>query len=256
MDSFLYDEMFSLEDRHWWFIGRRQIICALIRRFSSPAALSNRSLKVCDLGCGCGANLVALSAFCDVVGLDASDEAVKHCRRRGLSNVLTGSLPDNVPFHRNTFDVVLLMDVLEHIVDDAKAVHVACNLLHPRGIFIATVPACPWLWSKRDESHHHRRRYTIDGFRRLLQAPDLHVEILSYYNALLFPIAAASRLTRRMLLGNGQGPDLSVPRAPFNSILAWILGSEQNLIPKEILPIGLSLICVIRKKAPANVSIV
>jgi SAM-dependent methyltransferase len=248
--------MFSLEDRHWWFIGRRKIICALIRRFASSAALSNRSLKVCDLGCGCGANLVALTGFCDVVGLDPSAEAIKYCRMRGLSNVVTGSLPDNVPFRRNAFDVVLLLDVLEHIDDDAEAVHVACDLLHRGGIFIATVPACPWLWSKRDESHQHRRRYNIDGFGRLLQAPGLHLEILSYYNALLFPIAAASRLTRRMLQRDAQGPDLSVPRAPFNSILARILASEQNLIPKEILPLGLSLICVSRKEAPAPSSVV
>src|SRR5690606_6126967 len=107
----------------------------------------------------------------ECVGLDAFPQAVTFSRQRGV-DVVTGSLPDDVPLEAGRFDAVLLLDVLEHLDDDYGGLKRAVRLLRPGGIAICTVPAYPWLWTARDEHHQHKRRYTSGGFRRLMMSTD------------------------------------------------------------------------------------
>jgi len=177
---------------------------------------------------------------------DGSEQAVAFCAQRGVSAQI-GELPDKIPLAKETFDAVLLLDVLEHLDDDRAALQTAAGLLKPGGIIVATVPAYQWLWSPRDEFHHHRRRYSRADFRGLLTLPQLRVEVLSHYNMWLFPPAAAVRLARRFLPREKSQADLHVPPAPINLALHRIFGSERVLLGRVPLPFGLSLLAVARK---------
>jgi len=245
MHSTLYDEMWACEQSHWWFLGRRRILKSLVDRYQ-PVKEDQR-LAVCDLGCGCGANLAVWATRHNVLGVDHMPLALEYARRRLGDRVLQGTLPEPLPVSERSQDVVLLADVLEHVKDDVAAAQRALELLRPGGILIATVPAYQWLMAPRDEHHQHFRRYSKSGFLNLFDVSGVKVELMSHYNTFLFPIAAAVRLASRFTPLSDTSRDLRVPARPINSLLRWLFSSEENLLPRLTLPFGLSLVAVVRR---------
>ena len=208
----------------------------------------NRRLKICELGCGTGGNLAAVADRYDVVGVECSSHALEYARRRLGNRVTRGSLPNDVDLPPDSFDVVLLTDVLEHIEDDARSAATAMRLLRPGGVVVATVPAYQWLYSPRDANHHHYRRYGKQQFARLWKNCDSNIILLSHYNTLLFLPAAAVRIASKVFMRRGNPGDLSLPLEFVNQLLANLMRSEANLLGRTILPFGLSLVAVIRKR--------
>jgi SAM-dependent methyltransferase len=245
MDAKLYDELWRVEQDHWWFQARRQIVWSLVRRYVNGAP--GRRLRVCELGCGTGGNIAAVADQHDVVGVECSPHALEYARRRLGHRVRRGSLPDDVDLPPNSFDVVLLTDVLEHIEDDARSAQTALRLLRPGGIVIATVPAYQWLYSPRDAHHHHFRRYGKRQFRTLWTTSDAKITLISHYNTLLFPLAAAVRIASKLFPRRSKLGDLAIPPALLNRFLSFFMQSESNLLGRVSLPFGLSQIAVVRK---------
>ena len=238
----LYAEIFSMEQEHWWFSARHRIVLHLLGRYLSPK--NGKRQKVADLGCGCGMMLQRLSEKYDPIGLDGSRHAIEFASHRGVTARL-GALPEDVPLTRESYDAVLLLDVLEHLKDDRGSVEVASSLLKTGGILICTVPAHMWLWTKRDEHHHHFRRYSRSQFRALFDQPSLRLELLSHLNAILFAPAAAWRLFAKVL-ERSSVTDLRLP--PLNSVLRSVFAFERLMLGKVPMPIGLSFIAIARKK--------
>ncbi len=278
MESALYAEMFAVEQRHWWFAAKHEIVLDLLRRYLPKTEASGSRLqapgfrrsgfrrdflkpgawslkpeacslkpKIADLGCGCGGMLARLSKSYEAMGMDSSPEAAAFAAQRGIP-VQLGFLPDQVPLPRGHFDAVLMLDVLEHLDDDYSSVAAAAELLRDQGILICTVPAYQWLWTKRDEHHHHRRRYSWDQFHRLFDRLGLRIEVFSHFNTWLFPLALAERLSRR-LLKRDEPTDLRVPPAAINRLFQGIFASERRILGRFTLPFGLSLVAVVRKDA-------
>jgi SAM-dependent methyltransferase len=239
MDTRLFDEMYQVEQDHWWFRARREIVWSLVRRYLSGGA--NRRLKMCELGCGTGGNLAAVADRHDVVGVECSPHALEYARRRLGDRVIRGSLPDDVDLPADEFDVVLLTDVLEHIDDDRQSAATAMRLLRPGGVVVATVPAYQWLYSPRDAQHQHFRRYSKRRFRSLWTAPNCSPLLVSHYNSLLFPAAASARLASKP---SAVG-DLTIPPGLLNNLLANLMSSERHLLARVPMPFGLSLIAVV-----------
>lgn len=250
----LYEHLFNVEDRHWWFAGKRRLVEAMLDRFLRPQEQRNggsRELRerrrptVADLGCGCGAMLQQLRGRYDVVGVDPSPQARDFCARRGIT-VAVGGLPNDLPLPGDSFDAVLLLDVLEHLDDDDASVRSAARLLKPGGILVCTSPAYQWLWSRWDEVHHHRRRYTLDEFRRLFVVAGLEVELASYANTALFPLAAMARVIGRLSKRTGTG-EMRIPPAPINAMMRVSFASERRVLGRLQLPFGLSVLTVARR---------
>ena len=247
MDNALYDEMFQMESTHWWFAAKRRIVLELLRQFLDipPKA----SPKVCDVGCGCGMTLQELAREgYDALGIDANDTALAYCNARGVRAV-KGTLPDGLDLPPASVDAVLMLDVLEHLEQDQAAFRAALRLVRPGGLLICTVPAYRWLWTKRDEFHHHKRRYSVGDFKALLASdPSGRPILASHMNTLLFCPQALVRLTRRILAIHETVGDLKVPPLGLNRLLKWIFASERFALRRRIpLPFGLSLLAVVRK---------
>lgn len=246
MDADLYDQLWRVEQEHWWFQARRHIVGSLVERYL-PAARERR-LRVCDIGCGTGGNLWALAERHDVTGVEHSPQALEYARRRLGDRVHLGSLPDEIDLPPECFDVVLMTDVLEHIENDVRSAATALGLLVPGGIVVATVPANPWLYSQFDARLHHFRRYSKRQFRALWRQPQAETLLVSHYNTLLFPPAAAVRVASKWLPSRDATHDLDVPPRLLNRILAPIMKSEAALVGRVPLPFGLSLVAVVRKR--------
>lgn len=110
-----------------------------------------------------------------------------------------------------------------------------------------TVPANPWMWSAHDAAHHHFRRYTKKQLKDLFLRSGLEIQLLSYFNTLLFPLVAAARIAGKITRRNSA--DDKLPSAPVNAALNKIFGLESGLLGRIPLPFGVSLIAIVRRPA-------
>jgi hypothetical protein len=111
---------------------------------------------------------------------------------------------------------------------------------------LITVPAYQWMWSAHDEFLHHKRRYTAKCLRKVLADAGLRVERVSYFNMWLLPLAMLARLKDRLIPG-GRSSGSAVPPAFVNRTLCSIFRSEQHLLDRFDLPVGVSLMAVVRR---------
>ncbi len=245
MNDEVYEEMYRVESRHWWFGAKHKIVRNLLHRYLPMSA--GRKPRVVDLGCGCGYLLSLIKDEYDAVGMDSFQQAIDFSGKRGV-RVEFGSLPEPVPFENESFDCLMLLDVLEHLQDDHACFARAIKLLKPGGIAICTVPAYPWLWTKRDEYHQHFRRYTRSAFKTLMSIDGVKPEFVSHMNAVLFPAAVGERVLRKFVpLKEGHG-DLKVPAAPINWAMRESYAAERLLMGRVPIPLGLSLVSVTRRE--------
>lgn len=242
MHETLYEQMHALEDSHWWFTGRRRIVDAVIRQLKLPA-----DARILDAGCGTGGNLTMLAHHGHVTGMEYDATAATNARKRDINQIVRGCLPDSLPFDKGTFELITLLDVLEHIENDQASLINLGNLLVPGGRLLLTVPAFPFLWGPHDTEHHHKRRYRSLNLRQCIEGAGLEVQWMSYYNSSLFPAIAAIRLLRKLVPSQAIGDELTLPPAPLNLIFHGLFAAERHLLGRVTLPFGLSLMAVVRK---------
>ncbi|RJF99361.1 class I SAM-dependent methyltransferase [Noviherbaspirillum saxi] len=235
-----YLEMAETEERHWWFAARRTILSALLDTLPLPP-----NPAILELGCGTGGNLEMLSGLGRVSAMEMDEVArgIAQSKSAGRVDIRAGSCPANIPFAGQQFDLVCLFDVLEHIDDDRQTLSAIKTLLGPDGRAVITVPAYQWLWSRHDEALHHKRRYTASELKAKALQAGFTVERLSYFNTLLFPLAAALRIKERLTRGAPAGT--AVPPAAVNHAFRTVFGAERFLLPRLSLPFGVSVLTVL-----------
>lgn len=238
MERIVYDRMAELDERHWWYRARREILAELIRR---RIALPEGA-RILEVGCGTGHNLPMLQRFgrLDAIEVDGAARAIAS-RRLGHA-VIDAPLPELHGVPDRTYDLVAILDVIEHIDQDVAGLAALGRKLTPGGKILITVPAFPWMWSAHDVVNHHKRRYTRRTLRALVQAAGLRVEMLSWFNSLLFPIAAAARLAGRVT-GREESDD-KLPPAPVNKLFEAVFGLERYAIGRVPFPPGVSLAAI------------
>lgn len=243
MDEDFYEEYFRLEDRHWWFVGRRRIVLGVL----AEQRLSRRDgaePEILDLGCGTGTMLGHLRQFGTVRGFDADERAVAFCRARGEERVEQLE-SDGLPLPDDSLDLVTALDVLEHIEDDRGALAEIARVLRPGGTLLATVPAYDWMWGPQDEISHHFRRYVRDELTAGIEASGLALRRATYFNTLLLPAVAAVRIAHRLRPPRELRSDFRFTRDGFvNRALGAIFASEARLLARGDLPAGVSILAV------------
>ena len=238
MDRAVYDRMAEIDGEHWWFVARRAIINALIRRQVRPPA----GARILEVGCGTGSNIALLQRFGTVDAIEPDDGARALATSRTGVAVKGGLLPDGVALDDGAYDLIVLLDVLEHIPGDLAALASLRTKLRPGGRLLLTVPAMPWLWSAHDVAHHHQRRYTAATLENVVRAAGFRIRHRSHFNTLLFPLIVAARALGR--LTGREGGDDAMPSAPVNAMLGMVFGAERHWISRFALPFGVSLAVV------------
>jgi SAM-dependent methyltransferase len=238
MERAAYREMADLDQRHWWYQARRQILEDLIRRTIRPP----KDARILEIGCGTGHNLEMLGSFGRVDAIELDDESRAIAEKRLGRNIVSARLPELAGIADARYDVIAALDVIEHIDEDAPAVAAIAGKLKPGGKFIMTVPAHPWMWSAHDVVNHHKRRYSKAALRRLIEGSPLKLDKLGYFNSLLFPAAVAERVASKVR--GKDNADVKLPSAPLNSALRTVFAAERHLVGRLPLPPGLSLFAV------------
>ncbi|HEX7929421.1 MAG TPA: class I SAM-dependent methyltransferase [Sphingomicrobium sp.] len=235
--------MAELDSDHWWFVARRDILENLIERVVQPP----KDARILEVGCGTGHNLAMLSKFGRVEATEMDKTARSLASKRLGRAVTDAALPDLSAWPAGHFDLVALLDVLEHVPDDRSALTSIRERLKPGGKLLVTVPANKWMWSAHDVAHHHHRRYGKDELRRVSSECGFEVDLLSPFNSLLFPLIAGVRAAGK-LTGRETADDAMPPRS-VNSILKAVFGLEAGLIGRLPMPFGVSLVAVLRRPA-------
>ena len=241
MDAQVYLRMAELDKRHWWFVARRRILRSLIERKVRPP----KKARILEIGCGTGHNLGMLSEFGALEATELDAGARELASSRLGRAVAEAALPDLSMFPASSFDLIALLDVLEHVENDATALAAIRSRLKVGGKLLVTVPANRWMWSAHDAAHHHHRRYTKRQLRDAATNAGLRTDLLSHFNTLLFPPIAAARLAGK-LLGRDRADD-SIPPGPVNGILRGIFELEAPLVGRVPLPFGVSLVAILSR---------
>lgn len=238
MERVVYETMAELDQRHWWYRARREVLAALIGRLARPP----ENARVLEIGCGTGHNLPMLGRFGEVDALELDEEVRAVARRRLGRDVMSAPLPALPGVPERHYDLIGAFDVIEHVKDDGAALASIASRLKPGGKLVLTVPAHQWMWSAHDVVNHHQRRYSKRALKRLIEDSPLRLESIGYFNSLLFPLAMAERLSSR-LRGKNEA-DLNVPPEPINRALERAFAAERHLVGRVPLPPGLSLFAV------------
>jgi SAM-dependent methyltransferase len=231
------------EDRHWWYRGRRTVLDGVISGLSLP-----EGARILDAGCGSGRNMLELARLGTVTGIEMSDASVALARERAVGEVISGSVLD-MPFADDSFELIVSLDVIEHLEDDLGALREFRRAVAPGGTLLVTVPAYQWLWSGHDEINHHHRRYTRRTLQRVAERAGWRQARTTYFNSLLLPAAIVLRVLDRVNRAKTTETslDLWIPPGPLNWLLERPLTLEAALIARGgRIPAGLSLLAVFR----------
>ncbi|MCF2514796.1 class I SAM-dependent methyltransferase [Sphingomonas sp. G124] len=241
MERKVYEQMAQLDSRHWWFTARRRILDGVIERIVKPP----RGARILELGAGTGHNLAMLSRFGEIEASELDPVARELASERLGRPVVEAALPDLSMFPAHSYDMIALLDVLEHVPDDKGSLAAIHERLKPDGALLLTVPINPWMWSAHDVAHHHHRRYRKGEIRKLALDTGYDIELLSPFNSLLFPPIALVRAIGK-LTGKDDSDD-AMPSPAINKALDLIFGLERSLIGRVPMPLGVSLVAVLRR---------
>lgn len=241
MEAQVFERMAELDSTHWWFVARRDILEELIRRVVRPP----EGARILEVGCGTGHNLAMLSKFGMVEATELDPTARTLAANRLGRAVEPAALPDLSAYPASHFDLVAMLDVLEHVSDPDGSLEAIRERLKPGGKLLVTVPANPWMWSAHDVAHHHHRRYRKAELAAAAREAGFAIDLLSPFNTLLFPLIAAARIAGKVT-GRDSADDAMPPR-PVNTILRSVFGAEAGLIGRVPLPVGVSLVAVLSR---------
>src|SRR3989344_1059616 len=239
MRIYLYQECYQQETYYWWHIAKQKLVKDLIKRF-----IRKKNLKILDLGCGTGGVLSTLKSLGSIYGLDKTNHALTKAKSRGIKNLTRHNL-DNVPlpFKKNQFDLVLTLDVLEHLRNPETTITDIKRILKPSGYLIITVPAYKYLFSYWDKMVGHKTRYSQKGVTRLVRKSGFKVKFSSYFHLIIFIPAVIVRLFKAKTAGKHTSDFIPVPKV-LNNFLILISQIESKIIKLVPLPFGLSIILI------------
>jgi SAM-dependent methyltransferase len=240
MESYLYQDLYALEDTHWWHRNKRRLVIALFNHYRL-----NKKIRIIDVGCGTGKNVETFASLGESWGLDVSQRAIAYCRKRGLTRIKRGTA-QKTELPSSFFDGITLLDVLEH-TDDRKTMAEMQRILKPGGIIVITVPAYKWMWSRWDEVLHHKRRYEKADLENVLMNNGFRMLKLSFVYSFLLVPALIIRFIKSRFIGSSYGSDFQLSNSFLNEVLLAVCQMESRVIVSGSVPFGTSLVAVAQK---------
>lgn len=223
---------------HWYYRSKARAVQQLLKNVEIGTIL--------DVGAGSGffsrhllKTSQARDAWCVDIGYDGDSDEFEGSKpihyRRALGHL--------------DADLVLLMDVLEHVDDDVGLLREYADKVPTGSLFLISVPAFSFMWSEHDVFLEHRRRYSLTQIEQVAKSANLALQHSAYYFGAVFPIAAATRLVDKILHKPGQSPrsQLKRHRPLVNAGLSLLSRLELPLFPLNRVA-GLSAFCLARKR--------
>jgi len=236
----------QLWDRHWWWRSRRTFVRRLVRNLTLP-----EGANVLDIGCGDGLFFDELGKLGEVYGIEPDARLISDDNPNRDRIEVTPFGPSYQTERR--YDLITMLDVLEHIEDDRGTLERVHSLLAPGGYLVMTVPAMKWLWSMHDVANQHYRRYTRGELGGKISEQGMELKRCGY----TFGWTVGAMLARRAIAParDTQGTheadtyEVHTPPAPINMTLYGLTRLEQTVTRPFGTPFGSSAYAVARKAA-------
>lgn len=244
MNTLKIKQMEKFEKTFWWHIGKKALVKDVMQRYFPQGAS-----KILEIGSGAGEITKLLQDYGEVYANDISSEAINFCREKGIKNTLEGDINElDLTAFRESFDIVLALDVLEHIQEDTETMGKVMGLLKPGGKFFVNVPAYKFLWSAHDEALYHKRRYAAYEIRTKLREQNFEIVKQSYFVFFVFPGIAFFKVLSNFI-GNDAYPQTSYILLPkrINNLFVKLLQLESKLLEHINLPFGTTITLVAKK---------
>lgn len=225
------------ESAHWWIRTRFKYVDLALENINS------NEIKVLEVGCGTGQNLSYLrnesihkERISQLVGIDLNlPENFKRPDLGDRDQLL--SSPNNL---EKDYDLLLLMDVIEHVEDPVGLINSYKGFLKKEGRILITVPAFQSLWSQHDVILEHVKRYDLDLLNEETALCHLKPRFTGYIFALFFPIVF---ILRKLLPDNKKvETDLKLPNPLINGLCLFLGTLERKM--GNPLPFGTSVVGV------------
>jgi len=227
---------------HFWLTSKYIILSDILQRFYAGAFPK----RILDIGCGGGAFLERLKIFkSKAFGIDLDYEILNTLSRRNSHINTTVADAKNLPFRNNCFDLVTLIDVLEHIDDGKGLILTIKKTLNDKGVLLVCVPAYSALYGKHDKMYGHKRRYSRKELIELLERAGFMVIRATYFQpAFVLPLW----IKRKILITSSTNDDFIMLPKPINSIINKILCMEKYYLRRFNFSFGATLICLSQSK--------
>lgn len=246
MEQQEYKNIFENEESHFFYVANHKILLTLLERYLNKHP-QHKKVKILDAGCGTGLLAKRLQQYGKVYGVDMSKYALAFSKKRNVD--ITGSSIVHLPFKKNKFGVIMVIDVLYHkkIRDDISALKELYRVLTPGGVLILRVAAYKWLKLSHDLYVHTRERYNKQELEDKLKSIGFIVDKISFVNFSLLPFTIIKHLIEK--IEPHKKPASSIHKVPWliNKVLTVLLSLESGIILRSSLPIGLGLIAVCTK---------
>ncbi len=222
-------------EKHWYYIAKERAIKTLLGDEPMGAVL--------DVGAGSG-------VFSRMLIRDGKAERAICVDPNYTDEWLAAHPTDRVDFRRSVGDVsvdaVLMVDVIEHVDDDAALIADYVAKVAPGTRFLISVPAFNFLWSSHDDFLEHRRRYTLSSLEEAVRAGGLEPLETRYFFGALFPAVAALRLADRALKGDKEAEASALKAAPdwLNKTLVAVHDVERAMLFPFNKVAGVTAFCV------------
>lgn len=245
MDERIYSDINQIEEGHWWYKARRNIIYYwAIARPKEPT-----ESRIMDIGCGTGFNLKNLSnnGYTNTIGLDISFLALDFANKKVVNPLVVGNT-NHLPFIDSIFDLLLALDMLEHVENDNIALEEIYRTTKTDGRVVFFVPAIPLLWGFQDEVGNHFRRYTKKDLAQKVSKAGFKILKISYVNSFLFPIIFFARMFFKLFPKSmNKVSESQLSPSWMNNLLYKIFISELFFLKYINFPVGVSILCVCNK---------
>jgi SAM-dependent methyltransferase len=220
-------------------------------------ALGTRRVSIMEVGCSAGHLLADMRRNLPNATLTGGDYTLGTLLKLGEKMPGIPLVRFNLaasPLPSNSYDAMVLLNVLEHIEDDAAATRHIARMLKPGGVAVIEVPAGPELFDDYDRQLQHFRRYTLPGICSVVEQAGLVVERRNYLGALIYPafylakkwsqIRPKSAAKREAHVANAIGAT-----SRFNAVGRAIMSLEQAIEPTITFPRGIR--CVVTARKPS-----
>lgn len=227
----------------WWFLGRRDLFKKILEK-----EIEGKVELAVDVGCGPATNESLYSYFSDNwISLDNSKNSFEDWQKNGSFPLIADI--NSIPLKDKSADLCFLLDVLEHLENESKALEEIKRIIKNRGYLLISVPAFKVLWSYHDEQAGHKRRYRGKEIKKISEENGFEVVRSLYFNSFLFlPILIIRKILRMSSKGKNT---LEINLSPkFLDKVLYLILKIENFINLNIIkiPFGTSSVVLLRKK--------
>jgi 2-polyprenyl-3-methyl-5-hydroxy-6-metoxy-1,4-benzoquinol methylase len=217
-------------DEHWYYRSKGLALDAMLRGRSFRALL--------DIGAGSGifSKRLLQGGAASAICIDPAYQEERHEIFNGKPICFLRQIGSE------KCDLILLMDVLEHVDDDVGLMRSALVGAAEHAYVLITVPAFQRLFSAHDMFLEHKRRYTLRQLKEVVRAAGLEILSARYFFAFLLPIAATLRLLKQQSEAKS---DLKEHSKLVNVMLCWLHRLELPLFRFNRIG-GLTVFCLAR----------